>query len=130
MFITSIITNQTIAKAINQKSFIFLLPFLINVKVIPTNEAKIKNIHPVPILDITSPNEAGFCSATVVKTFGQTVVIPTSFNLIKLIGSKARYLIVLKPLNKLTNITEDSIKVDKAKGLARGRPVAELEFIH
>src|SRR3989338_2509045 len=87
----------------------FLRPFVFNVRLMPIRAIRKKNIFPKPTWSTTELREAGFCSATVVKTFGHIVVMPTSLSLTKPIGLFTNVLKYSKFIKRLT-LSADTIK--------------------
>src|SRR3989344_4611393 len=76
-FSKNIIMYQAMLPSKNHSFSRFIL---VIVMVIPMSAMRKKNSLPKPTWLITLLREAGFCSATVVKTFGHIVVMPTSFS--------------------------------------------------
>ena len=117
--------NQVTEPMMNHKSEVFLFSFLTIVRVIPIKLIKKRSELPIPIWDIAELREAGFCSATVVYTFGHIVVIATCFSV-----AKARNQL-------LTKGVVYSFRTHKRKRLGndwvnsgRGKPKLADVFIH
>ena len=87
----------------------FLCSFFVNVSVIPINAIKKNKKFPKPTWSITELRDAGFCSATVVKTLGHIVVMPTSFSFANPVGFFMNFVKCPKLTNKLT-LNRDTIK--------------------